>query len=178
MKRLQIISRGGEVPGSRGAGLMRVLLLSLLLIGSPLFAKKTEPDKPAKPTGPLTKLEQQLQGTWRIGYTVVIEGREFCADTQPDEWYEGYIVIRSDTEPAQIDFVIEDCGLPCSFKGKTSEGIFYLDDGIVVAHNPPPGNPRPKDFEDKDPTRLRFEQRESGYPATHCLGEEKSASDE
>ena len=68
--------------------------------------------------------------------------------------------------------VIEDCGGPCSFIGKTSEGIFYLDDGVLVAHNPPPGNPRPKNFEEKEPTRLHFERGgKSVYPATHCLGE-------
>ena len=61
----------------------------------------------------------------------------------------------------------------------TSEGIFYLDDGIVVAHSPPPGNLRPKDFENKDPNRLRFEHgRESRNPATHCLGEEAPDTDE
>ena len=148
------------------------MVLSTLLLGSPLFAEETKSDNPAKPKGPLTELEQSLQGTWRIGYTVIIEGRDFCADTQPNEWYEGYIVIRPDTEPPQIDFVIEDCGGPCSFIGKTSEGIFYLDDGVLVAHNPPPGNPRPKNFEEKEPTRLHFERGgKSVYPATHCLGE-------
>jgi len=160
---------------------MRILLLTILLVGAPFIAAETEPEPPAsnpdspkRATGPLSELEEKLQGTWRVSYTIIIEGREFCADTQPGEWYEGYIVLRPDEEPAQFDFVIEDCA--CDFKGRTSEGIFYLDEETIVVHSPPPGNPRPKDFEIKEEeglARLRFDQgRGSRYPATHCLGEQ------
>ncbi len=93
---------------------MRILLLTILLVGAPFMAVETEPEPPAsdadnpkKTTGPLSPLEAKLQGTWRPGYTIVIDGRDFCADTQPGEWYEGYIVLRTDEEPAQLDFVIE-----------------------------------------------------------------------
>ena len=104
---------------------MRILLLTILLVGAPFMAVETEPEPPAtkadnpkQATGPLSPLEEKLQGTWKPGYTIIIEGRDFCADTQPGEWYEGYIVIRTDEEPAQNDFVIEECA--CGFKGETS----------------------------------------------------------
>jgi len=158
---------------------MRILLLTILLVGAPLMAVETEPeppsdaDNPKKTTGPMSPLEAKLQGTWKPNYTIVIEGRDFCADTQPGEWYEGYIVIRADEEPAQFDFVIEDCA--CGFKGMTSEGLFYLDGETVVVVSPPPGNARPQDFEVEKEDGLvvmRFEpDGQSQYPGTHCLGE-------
>ncbi len=158
---------------------MRILLLTVLLAGAPFIAAETEPeppsdaDKPKKATGPLSPQEAKFQGTWKPNYTIVIEGRDFCADTQPGEWYEGYIVIRTDEEPAQIDFVIEECA--CGFKGETSKGIFYSDVETIVVVAPPPGKARPQDFEveAKDGlVRLRLSHDEkSQSPATHCLGE-------
>jgi len=125
-------------------------------------------------SGPLSAQELKFQGTWKGGYTIVIEGREFCADTQPGEWYEGYIVIRTDEEPAQLDFVIlVQSDQP---NGNTSRGIFYWDGETVVVRAPTPGKPRPKDFtrdEEDEPTvllRLRHDGK-AQYPATHCLGE-------
>ncbi len=89
---------------------MRILLLAILLVVAPSMATETEQKPPAsnadrpKATGPLSAEEAKFQGTWKDGYTLIFEGRDFCADTQPGEWYEGYIVIRTDEEPAQIDF--------------------------------------------------------------------------
>ena len=158
---------------------MRILLLTILLVGAPFMAVETEPEPPAsnaarpKPTGPLSPQEAKFQGTWKPSYTIVIEGRDFCADTQPGEWYEGYIVIRTDEEPAQIDFVIEECA--CGFKGETSKGIFYSDGETIVVVAPPPGKARPQDFEveEKDGlVMLRLKRDgQSQFPATHCLGE-------
>lgn len=151
---------------------MRILLLMVLLAGAPFMAAETEPPSdtggPEKATGPLTPLEVSLQGTWKPNYTIIIEGREFCADTQPGEWYEGYIVIRPDEEPAQFDFVIEECA--CGFKGETSEGIVRLDGETVVIVSPPPGKPRPREFEATEQLVLmRFEPGgESQDPAEHC----------
>jgi len=97
---------------------------------------------------------------------------QFCADTQPDEWYEGYIVLRPDEEPAHFDFVIEDCN--CGFKGQTSEGIFYLDGETVVVLSASPDSTRPPNFEKSDEPRvsMRFEPGgKSVWPAEHCLNE-------
>ena len=146
-------------------------MLSPLLIGSLVVAEEAEPDPPAKPRGPLTELEQKLQGTWRIGYTVIVEGREFCADTQPGEWYEGYIEIRTDEIPAQIDFVIlVQSG---ERNERTSEGIFYWDGETIVVHAPVPGEARPQDFEKTDGRVLMRLKRDgkSRHPAAHCLNE-------
>ncbi len=152
---------------------MRILLLTILLVGAPLMAVETEPEPPSnadnpKATGPLSAQEAKFQGTWKDGYTIVVEGRDFCADTQPGEWYEGYIVIRTDEEPAQIDFVIlvqsGERGL------KTSPGIFYWDGETLVVVAPPPGKARPQDFEKKDGLvmlRLKRDGR-SQFPAHHC----------
>ncbi len=60
---------------------MRFLLLTILLVGAPLMAAETEPEPPAsnaarpKPTGPLSEQELKFQGTWKTGYTIIIEGR-------------------------------------------------------------------------------------------------------
>ncbi len=158
---------------------MRILLLTILLVGAPLMAVETEPEPPAsnadnpKATGPLSPQEAKFQGTWKDGYTITFEGRDFCADTQPGEWYEGYIVIRTDEEPAQIDFVIESYE-----EVRTSAGIFYWDGETLVVRAPVPGEPRPQEFkgddkDDKNKTvfmRLSRDGR-SKFPADHCLGE-------
>ena len=161
---------------------MRILLLTILLVGAPFVAAETEPetpasnaDRPKKATGPLSAQEAKFQGTWKGGYTVIIEGRDFCADTQPGEWYEGYIVIRTDEEPAQIDFVIEECP-DCSFKGQASPGIFYWDGETIVVSAPPPGEARARDFEKPKDGRAMTMMRlkrdgKSQFPAEHCLKE-------
>ena len=137
---------------------MRILLLTILLVGAPFMAVETEPEPPAsnadKPTGPLSPQEAKFQGTWKPGYTLIIEGRDFCADTQPGEWYEGYIVIRTDEEPAQIDFVIEECA--CGFKGETSTGIFYWDGETIIVSSPEPGSARPQEFKKDSGNMLRL----------------------
>ncbi len=82
-------------------------------------------------------------------------------------------MIRTDEEPAQLDFVIEECA-DCRFKGQTSTGIFYFDGETIVVSAPPPGEARPKDFEKTNDPRvvMRLEpDGKSQHPATHCLGE-------
>lgn len=55
-------------------------------------------------------------------------------------------MIRTDTEPAQIDFVVlKDSGKP----GRISKGVFYFDGETVVLKAPEHGFPRP-DFENDD----------------------------
>jgi uncharacterized protein (TIGR03067 family) len=77
---------------------------------------------------------------------MTFEGRDFRARARPDdkdkdESYEGYIVIRPDEEPAQIDFVV----LPQP--GRISKGIFHFDGETIVVKAPESGLPRPGDFE-------------------------------
>ena len=141
----------------------RILLLTILLVGAPLIAADTDPEPPAnnadrsKATGPLTPQEEKFQGDWkaygfesnRLEYAMTFEGRDFRARARPDdkdkdERYEGYIVIRPDEEPAQIDFVVLDqSGEP----GRISEGIFHFDGKTIVVKAPEHGLPRPRDFE-------------------------------
>ena len=147
-----------------------LVLAALLAATTMLPAQETRPVE-TEPE-PLSPLEAKFQGTWKPNYTIIIEGRDFCADTQPGEWYEGYIVIRPDEEPAQIDFVIEeDASGP---NGQTSKGIFYFDGETIVVLAPPPGKARPQDFEKSDDPRVLMRLKPGGksqHPATHCLGE-------
>ena len=147
---------------------MRTLLMTILLVGAPFMAADTEPEPPAnnavppKATGPLSPQEETFQGDWkaydlfksnRLEYAMTFEGREFHVRARPDdkdrdEWYEGYIVIRTDEEPAQIDFVVlvysGEPGL------RISKGIFYFDGETVIVKAPEHGLPRPRDFKSDD----------------------------
>ena len=153
---------------------MRIRLWKILLVAAPFMVVGAEPDPPAidavppKGTGPLSPMEARFQGTWKPGYTIVIEGRDFCADTQPGEWYEGYIVIRTDEEPAQIDFVIEDCA--CDFRGAASAGIFRREGEAIVVASAVPDNARPQDFKrNEQEVVMRFEgDGRSHPPGEHC----------
>ena len=109
------------------------------------------PPAPAKATGELTDGERLFQGVWQLNEygpdtrlgTLRIDNRDFHADGVHGR-YVGYVSIRSDTSPAQVDFTIEDC--ECKFKGMTSTGIYHEDDGTIVFAGPAPGDPRPKAF--------------------------------
>lgn len=133
--------------------------LTLLLLG--LLSPSTHwaddeatspPPAPAKATGELSDGERLFQGNWQLfAYksdedlgTMRIDDRDFSADGVHGS-YEGYVSIRSDTSPAQVDFTIEDC--ECKFKGMTSTGIFYESDGTIVFAGPAPGDPRPQAFD-------------------------------
>jgi uncharacterized protein (TIGR03067 family) len=154
---------------------MRILLLAILLVGAPLMAVETEPEDPAaspeeppasnadkpKATGPLSTQESKLQGDWQAyefksgekSYKMTFKGREFRADVR-DEWYEGYIAIRTDDDPAHLDFLIEDCR--CGFKGRASTGIFYWDGETIIVSAPAPGEARPREFKEDSGTMLRL----------------------
>ena len=147
---------------------MRVMLLTILLAGVPFMAAETEPGDPSnadrpKATGPLSAQESKLQGVWQAYnvksnkklYKMKFEGRDFRAD-RGDEWYEGYIAIRTDTEPAHLDFMIEDCA--CGFKGRTSTGIFYWDGEMIVVSGPEPGDARPQEFKEAGGSMFRLKR--------------------
>jgi hypothetical protein len=121
------------------------------------------PSAPAKATGELTDGERLFQGVWQLKSDgsdrptgmLRIDDRDFRADSIHGQ-YAGYVSIRSDTSPAQVDFTIEDCG--CKFEGMTSTGIYYEDeDGIVFAARAP-GEPRPEAFTGLDVTRVMLER--------------------
>ncbi len=142
---------------------MRILFLAISLVLAPSMAAETQQEPPAnhadgpKATAPLTPQEEKLQGDWkaydfhshRLEYALTFEGRGFRARARPDEKdgderYEGSIVVRSDVEPAQIDFVVlNESGEP----GRISKGIFYFDGETVIIKAPESGLPRPRDFE-------------------------------
>ena len=118
---------------------------------------------PARATGELTDAERLFQGVWHLySYesdirtgTLHIDDRDFRAETVHGS-YAGYVTIRSDISPAQIDFTIEDC--ECKFESMTSTGIYYEDDGTVVFASPAPGEPRPEAFDALDPAKVLFER--------------------
>ena len=142
---------------------MRSLLLAILLIAAPVASAGNEPGSsasdtaPPKASGPLSPQEERFQGDWkaygiksgRLEYAMTFAGRDFRARGRPDdedhdERYEGYIVIRTDVEPAQIDFVVlRESGEV----GRISKGIFHFDGESIVVKAPESGLPRPRDFD-------------------------------
>jgi hypothetical protein len=118
----------------------------------------------AKATGELTDGERLFQGVWQLNShgsgrrtgTLRIDGRDFRADGVHGK-YAGYVSIRSDRSPAQIDFTIQDCD-KCKFEGMTSTGIYYVDDGSIVFVAPAPGEPRPEAFTGLDETEVMLER--------------------
>jgi len=137
---------------------MRLVVVMLLGMCVPSFA-----GEPAKATGELTDGEKFFQGVWQLhSYesefrtgTLRIDDRDFSADTVHGS-YTGYVSIRSDASPAQIDFTIQNC--ECKFDGMTSTGIYYEDGGTVVFALPAPGEPRPEGFAGLDATRFMIER--------------------
>jgi hypothetical protein len=109
------------------------------------------PVAPPKATGELTDGEKLFQGAWQLNEygpdkrlgTLRIDNRDFHADGVHGR-YAGYVSVRSDSTPAQVDFTIEDC--ECKYKGMTSTGIYYEDGGTIVFAGPVPGDPRPEAF--------------------------------
>lgn len=135
---------------------MRALLLTMLLFAFVPTAADAEPEAPAKATGALSPAEERLQGVWkaitieydREDYVIAFDGRDFRAvgrrdGEDTDERYEGYVVLRTDVEPAWIDFVI----LPQP--GRISRGIFRFDGEAVLVKAPEGGMPRPRGFEEE-----------------------------
>lgn len=114
-------------------------------------------------SGELTDGERFFQGVWELSSygsgtstgTLRIDGRDFSADTIHG-LHEGYVSIRPDASPAQIDFTIENCA--CKFEGMTSPGIYYEDAGTIVFVAPAPGEPRPQAFSGLDETRVMLER--------------------
>ena len=91
-----------------------------------------------------------LQGTWsgrEVGITtpgspsLIVEGSKMefhGANTQ--EWYEATFSIREDTTPKQLEAVITECPFP-EYVGKTTHGIYRIEDGKFTFAANEPGNP-------------------------------------
>jgi uncharacterized protein (TIGR03067 family) len=95
-----------------------------------------------------------FQGSWQAYqygskvWKIEFREQQFRGVLGPDDWYEGKIRLRTKTDPAQIDFVIEDCR--CNYRGMTSKSIFRVTDETIVLATPQPGHPRPTAFSNKD----------------------------
>ncbi len=136
--------------------MMQLVILILLAICAP------QPSPP-RATGELTAAEQLFQGEWEIQTpgsnmppgTLRIDQREFSADTLHGA-YTGYVTIRPDASPAQIDFTIQNC--ECKFDGLTALGIYYEDGGDIVFVSVAPEEPRPEAFEGLDETKVLIQR--------------------
>lgn len=91
-------------------------------------------------------------------WTIRFEGRNFHAVLGVDDWYRGTIALRPEMEPAEIDFLIEDCR--CSLVGRTSKAIFAWDGDVITLAAPSPGSPRPTVFDEKSGQIVRLERME------------------
>ncbi len=132
-----------------------VLLGAIWLLNAPVpaftFEAPVSPAPPERATGELTAGERLFQGSWQMrSYesdaatgTLVIDRRDFQADGVHG-LYTGYLSVRADLSPAEVDSTIEECD--CKFEGMTSRGIFYEDDEGFVIAAPAPGEPRPAAF--------------------------------
>jgi len=147
---------------------MSLVFVVLLAMGAPsVSAGPSQGALPlptaAKATGELSDGERLFQGLWQLRSdgsamttgTLSIDGRAFSAETIHGR-YAGYMSIRSDTSPAQIDFTIQNC--ECKFDGMTSAGIYYEDDGTIVFATTAPGEPRPEAFTGLDETKVMIER--------------------
>ena len=74
-----------------------------------------------------------------------------------DDWYEGHIAIRNDSDPAQLDFVIDDC--LCRYKGMTSQAIYRWNGDALEVSAPTPGDPRPEQFHASSGQMMRLLRR-------------------
>jgi hypothetical protein len=127
-------------------------------------AVRKEAETPRDPvaTGPLTEIEQSVQGEWQAydfgsnsrTWRIRFAERRFHASAGADDWYAGHIAFRPDADPAEIDFAIEDC--VCSYKGMTSRGIYRRDGSSIVISAPTPGTGRPTRFVERSGSMMRL----------------------
>lgn len=90
-----------------------------------------------------------LQGSWsgsEVGVTapgsptLVLTGTtvEFH-DADTNVWYKATFTLREDTNPKQLEAVVTDCPFP-NYVGKTSHGIYKIEDGKLTFAANEPGN--------------------------------------
>ena len=136
---------------------------------------RTDPSPAAPPPGPsgsfpaqTAELLQPFQGSWQAyqygskAWTLDIEEQRFRGVLGPDDWYEGQIRLRPDTDPGQIDFLIENCR--CNYRGMTSRGIFRLDGESIVLAAPTPGSSRPETLNPNDGRMVELKRIQTEKP--------------
>ena len=128
---------------------MKITMMILLSVGILSFgcSKPHQPDSVA------------IQGKWggeEIGVktqgssSLVFDGAkcEFHG-ANPQEWYKATFLLREDTTPKQLEAVITECPFP-QYVGKTTHGIYKIEDGKLTFTANEPGNPSvPANFEAK-----------------------------
>ena len=111
---------------------------------------------------------QPFQGSWQAyqygskAWTIDIQEQRFRGVLGPDDWYEGQIRLRPDRDPAEIDFMIENCR--CSYRGMTSQGIFRLNGKSIVLAAPTPGSSRPDAFNPNDGRMVELKRIQTKKP--------------
>jgi uncharacterized protein (TIGR03067 family) len=113
---------------------------------------------------PLSEVERKLQGEWQARdfssnsrlWKMSFDRRAFHAQGGTDDWYKGQIVLDPDAQPAQINFLIEDCR--CPYKGQASTGIYYWDGEAIVIAAPQPGIKRPDRFVERSGQMIRLKR--------------------
>ncbi len=131
------------------------------------------PDPGEPPTGPLTATEQRLQGRWHAygygaaykAYTLDFQERRFEAEGEAGDWYKGWIAVREQAVPAELDFVIEACA--CKYEGMVSQAIYRWDGETLVMAAPAPESDRPAIFDEStgEMMQLRRAEEESSEPS-------------
>jgi uncharacterized protein (TIGR03067 family) len=58
----------------------------------------------------------------------------------PQEWYKATFSLREDVTPKQLEAVVTECPFP-QYVGKTSHGIYKIEDGKFTLAANEPGNP-------------------------------------
>ena len=90
-----------------------------------------------------------VQGTWsgqearantEASPSLIIEGTKLeFHGANPSEWYKATFSLREDTTPKQLEAVITECPFP-QYVGKTSHGIYRIEDGKLTFAANEPGN--------------------------------------
>lgn len=137
--------------------LTRTTIVIGLVCLSCVNAPPTSTSKPAAAADDPSRFD----GRWKARYTsspsafydMEFSGGRFHA-VSGDQWYKGAIVLDAGTDPARIDFKIEEC--ECGREGKTSEGIFRWDGDTIEIRAPETGNPRPTEFDETSGETMRL----------------------
>lgn len=102
---------------------------------------------------------KKLQGTWtgtEVGHedegevTLEIDGNKIRFDGwHQEEWYKGTIEVAEQNDRRLLFAKVTECPVE-AFNGKTSNGIYKLEDDTLTIAARAPGDPdAPKDFDDE-----------------------------
>jgi uncharacterized protein (TIGR03067 family) len=90
--------------------------------------------------------KMELEGEWvstvtGLDVTVTFSGDHFSvAAPTPNYWYKGTFKLDTDSDPKKIDLAIKEAGIP-QYVGRTSLGIYKIEEGILVMTINQPGAP-------------------------------------